>query len=176
MTPANHEEADLMAMDTFFALRTYEDLLHKLEREYERWKADPLNSDCAWNFFVTAEHLPDWLARAGPRMPKGFSYHKFKKNNPLLRVCSHIANGGKHSRAQESVHKSVDRAVIELRGWVKDGWVAKEPMLVVYATSEEQTELRWDTPDRDALWVATKVLEFWRHFPVLQSSMEPSTP
>jgi hypothetical protein len=48
-----------MAMDEFFKLRTYEHMLRKLEREYEHWKADPLNSDFAWKFFVTAEHLPD---------------------------------------------------------------------------------------------------------------------
>jgi hypothetical protein len=169
-----------MAMEEFFDLQTPGDLLRKLEREYERWKADPLNSDCAWNFFVTAEHLPEWLPHTGPRMPKGVSYGTLKKGNPLLRVCSHIANGGKHSRAKASRHTSVDRAVIELKGWVEDDWAddwaGKEPTLVVYAMSEEQTDLKWDTPDRDALWVATKILEFWRHFSALQSPTKPPTP
>ena len=50
-----------MQMYKFFDLQTPKDLLRKLKREYDRWKADPLNVDLAWNFFVTAEHLPDWI-------------------------------------------------------------------------------------------------------------------
>jgi hypothetical protein len=170
-----------MAMEGVFELTTPAHLLGKLEREYERWKADPVNSDCAWNFFVTAEHLPNWLARSDSQALGGKSINAFKHDRPLLRICSHIANGGKHFRAKASVHTSVDRTVIELRGWVEDGYVedgyfVKEPMLVVHATSQEQAALGWDTPDRDALWLATKVLEFWRHFLALQSPMEPLDP
>ena len=34
-------------MNGLWELKTHPDLLHKLEREYERWKADPLNVDFA---------------------------------------------------------------------------------------------------------------------------------
>jgi hypothetical protein len=50
-----------MQLYRFYDLKTPRDLLRKLEREHDRWKADPLNVDLAWNFFVTAEHLPDWI-------------------------------------------------------------------------------------------------------------------
>jgi hypothetical protein len=107
MTPADEEEAELMATEGLFTLRTSEDLLHKLEWEYAQWQQDPLNAYAAWNFFVTAEHLPDWLARAGgPRLPKGFSYGRLKQQESLLRICSHLANGGKHFRPRDD-HKSV---------------------------------------------------------------------
>ena len=50
-----------MGVDMFFDLRTPEHLLHKLEWEYAQWQGDPLNTYRAWNFFITAEHLPDWI-------------------------------------------------------------------------------------------------------------------
>jgi hypothetical protein len=71
-----------VAMEGFFDLQTPEHLLHKLEWEYTQWQDDPLNTYRAWNFFVTAEHLPDWIARTGPRLPKGFSINDFKQEKP----------------------------------------------------------------------------------------------
>jgi hypothetical protein len=59
-----------------FDLQTPKHLLHKLEWEYVQWQNDPLNTYRAWNFSVTAEHLPDWPARTGPRLPKGFSINE----------------------------------------------------------------------------------------------------
>jgi hypothetical protein len=105
----------------------------------------------------------------------------FRLLHPLTCLCSHLANGGKHFYIRDRKLKAVDRAVLELRGWVEDGWVedgwvAKEPTLVVHATSKEQAELGWDTPDRDALWLAAKVLKFWRNFPALQSTTEAPPP
>ena len=70
-------------MKGLFTLQTSEHLLHKLEWEYTQWQGDPLNPYRAWNFFVTAEHPPDWWARTGPRLPKGCSYKKLKQQrNP----------------------------------------------------------------------------------------------
>jgi hypothetical protein len=112
-----------MVMEGFFDLRTPTDLLRKLEREYEHWKADPLNTDLAWNFFITAEHLPDWLARAGgPRLPTGFSYGNIKREKPLLRLCSHLASGGKHFTPRKKEHQSVT-STRQREGWVKGGWI-----------------------------------------------------
>jgi hypothetical protein len=95
-----------MQMYKFFDVQTPRDLLRKLEREYDRWKSDPLNVDFAWNFFVTAEHLPDWIyyqdmptsGTERPDLLDGEEPYKFKMapTRPLLRICSHLANGGKH--------------------------------------------------------------------------------
>ena len=46
----------------FFDLKTPEDLLKKLEREYERLQQHPHDVDMAFNFFVTAEHIPRSVA------------------------------------------------------------------------------------------------------------------
>jgi len=168
-----------MPMEEFFDLRTPEHLLRKLEREYERWKADPLNNDFAWNFFVTAEHLPDWLARADSQALGGLSINAFKHDRPLLRVCSHIANGAMHFRPRLE-HTSVDRTVIELRryvedGYIDDGYFAKEPMLVVYLSPDEVAALQQagvpvTAEDSEALWTAARVLEFWQAWPALHRS------
>jgi len=48
-------------MAGMFELRAPKDLRAKLRREYERLKSDPNDPDTAWNFFVTAEHMLDWL-------------------------------------------------------------------------------------------------------------------
>ena len=44
-----------------FDLKTPKDLLEKLGRDLERLRAAPNDTDHAFNFFVTAEHMPDWL-------------------------------------------------------------------------------------------------------------------
>jgi hypothetical protein len=43
----------------FFLMRTANDLLQKLERDFKKLKQHPLDVDLAFNFFVTAEHILD---------------------------------------------------------------------------------------------------------------------
>ncbi len=153
-----------MATEGLFDLQTPEDLLRKLEWEYTQWQDDPLNTYRAWNFFVTAEHLPDWrAARPGPQLPKGFSHKKFKKENPLLRICSHLANGGKHFRPKAE-HTSV-ASTRRRQGWVEDGWVEREwiehEALMVDLTPDEQQALSSASASIEALSLAADVLAFW---------------
>jgi hypothetical protein len=72
-----------MAMRGFSTLTTPKELLRKLEREYARLQADPTDVDCAWNFFVTAEHLPDWVSRGESRLPTGETLKVFKQGHRL---------------------------------------------------------------------------------------------
>ena len=48
-------------MKGIFELRTPQDLLQKLRFDREQLKKDPTNTYLAFNFFVTAEHIKDWL-------------------------------------------------------------------------------------------------------------------
>jgi hypothetical protein len=48
-------------MPGVFELRSPADLLAKLGRELERLRTAPNDVDHAFNFFVTAEHMLDWL-------------------------------------------------------------------------------------------------------------------
>jgi hypothetical protein len=45
-----------------FELRTPEDLLGKLRVDLKRLEADPLDQYAAFDFFVSASHMPDWLS------------------------------------------------------------------------------------------------------------------
>jgi hypothetical protein len=171
-----------MQLHKFFDLKTPEDLLHKLERDYERWKADPLNVDLAWNFFVTAEHLPDWIyyqdmptsGTERPDLLDGHTPHDFKLDlaRPELRVCCHLANGAKHfhlydpalndpklSPVGDTVHGMT--SFVE-PGFVEPGFFGEEPVLWVYLSPHEQAALGRDKPNVYALWLATRVLELWR--------------
>ena len=86
----------------FFELKTAQDLLDKLNREYTQLQTSPLNQDIAFNFFITAEHITDWLH-------PGNSSNRttLRKSSIYLQVCSHIANGAKHFKATKPHHTSV---------------------------------------------------------------------
>ena len=77
-------------------LQTPKDLLAKLQFDFARIEANPLDVYAAFDFFVTAEHVPDWVGNKS-----------IKSKEPLLKVVSHIANGAKHFRATDPKHKSV---------------------------------------------------------------------
>src|SRR5215210_3209748 len=85
-----------------FELQTPQDLLQKLQHDYQRLKDDPLNPYPAFDFFVTAEHMLEWVhpgyANKQPRT-------NLRKSNVLLQVCSHIANGSKHFEVEAPHHK-----------------------------------------------------------------------
>jgi len=163
MTPA---EEETIPMEGLFTLQIPEHLLHKLEWEYTQWQDEPLNSYRAWNFFVTAEHLPDWLARSRPRLPKGFGIKAFKKDKPLLRICSHLASGGKHF-TPNATHTSVTSTRRE-EGWVDEDWIEEDWVesdeLMVDLTPKEQEALQSPSASITAFSLATDVLAFWQQY------------
>ncbi len=87
----------------FFDLQTPADLLGKLGRELERMQSAPRDIDHAFNFFVTAEHMLDWLYPGKANDTKRSEARKL----PLLALVSHIANGSKHFMAEAKRHKSM---------------------------------------------------------------------
>jgi hypothetical protein len=164
----------------FFTLKIPGDLLRKLEREYDRWEADPVNVDLAWNFFVTAEHLPDWVyyqdmptsGKPRPDLLDGQKPYEFKMDraHPELRICSHLANGAKHFHLGNTNLTSV-RDTMHQGGYFPEGYFAegyfargyfREPALLVRLEPQEQTDLKLSEAAADAIWLAARVLEFWR--------------
>lgn len=83
-------------MKGIFELKNASELLEKLKRDFVKLEDSPLDSDAAYNFFVTAGHMLDWLypdsGDAGNRKKRKDIY----EGEPLLQVCAHIANGAKH--------------------------------------------------------------------------------
>jgi hypothetical protein len=156
-----------MQMYKFFDLQTPRDLLRKLEREYDRWKADPWSVDLAWNFFVTAEHLPDWIyyqdmPTSGMKRPDllgGKKLRDFKHAQFETRICSHLANGGKHFHLDDPNLNSV-AATRREGAWGSSPYGTEAwgggPTLIIDLTPDEQATRC------DALTLAAQVLAFWQ--------------
>lgn len=92
----------------FAALQTPEDLLGKLQRDFEALTSDRYQTDRLFNFFVTALHMLDWI------YPDTVDGNRKKRravteDNVLIQICSHIANGAKHFAATDPRHESVSK-------------------------------------------------------------------
>lgn len=101
-------------MTGVFNLSEPKHLLAKLKRELERMRSAPSDVDHAFNFFVTAESIVDWLhpgdaGRAQRRQLRG--------SEPLLEAVSHIASGAKHLDQLSPHHTSVKSTGRRLGTW-----------------------------------------------------------
>jgi len=151
-------------MSGFFNLNTPTDLLAKLDRERLRMQSSPSSVDHAFNFFVTAEHLLDWLHPGDAGRPERES---MRRKHKLLQVTSHLANGAKHfnnlSRHHKSVTKTERGGGYFPSGWFGKGWFAKgyfaEPGLYVELSSDEAIEFG---PRTSAIELAEAIHSFWK--------------
>jgi hypothetical protein len=150
-------------MQGIFSLKTAADLRDKLRRDLERLKAEPLSADAAFNFFVTAEHMLDWVY---PGRAKSHTRAGVRKSSPLLRTCSHLANGGKHFEVEDPQHESVS-STDEGGSWDPPGWYPPhwhppgwypQGRLLVNLKGEAATQLG---PSIGAIELAEKVMEYW---------------
>jgi hypothetical protein len=86
----------------FATLQTAVDLLRKVRHDHERLRSAPDDVYAAFDFFVSAYHMLDWLH------PNDAASRKAEEEaSLLLQVCSHIANGAKHFEATAKHHTSV---------------------------------------------------------------------
>lgn len=96
-----------MRMEGLFQLRGPRDLLAKLRHDCERLSAAPDDPYVAFDFFVTAEHMLDWIHPG----TAGRSQRSDQRNNEiLLQVVSHLATGAKHMIPEDRRHQSVQHA------------------------------------------------------------------
>src|SRR4051794_7798333 len=95
-----------MSYKGFASLETPRELLRKVQHDFERLQANPADSYAAFDFFVTAYHLLEWLHPGDP-----IAMGAEEKRTPLLQVCSHLANGAKHFEAKDKRHQSVHDVV-----------------------------------------------------------------
>ena len=142
-------------MEGFFELQTAEDLLHKLERDYARLQQDPDDVDAAYNFFVTAENLPEWVK------DKAFK-HKIQQQETLLTICHELATGAKHftSGKQRPAVAAAARYGYAEEGYVQPGYVRAQ--LIVHLNPDQAGQLGHEAIDvRD---LARQVLAFWQQY------------
>jgi len=138
----------------FFELRTAADLFRKIEDDLKAMEASPDDARLAFNFFVTVEHLPDWLGR-----------RDLVKKTCLLRIVSHLANGAKHFVLDDSRHKSVMNA--KASGYVEADYIDPDYIgdsLEVHLSADEAKEMGGDVID--TLSLGRRAVQFWRpHVP-----------
>jgi hypothetical protein len=146
----------------FFDIASPEDLFQKVGRELDRMRKDPVDSDHAFNFFVTAEHLLDWSYPGN----EGRSEREAERRAvSVLEITWDLANGAKHFKLFDA-HKSV-LGTKRLGGfWAKGFWAegfwAKgmfaEPKLVVELSNDQAAELG-ENPT--AIELAEQVHAYW---------------
>jgi hypothetical protein len=144
-------------MKGIFSLTTPVDLFRKLEHDFELMQQDPKDQYAAFNFFVTAEHMADWLH---PGYENKKKIKKIRDSEVVLQVTSHLANGAKHFQAQAKHHKSVVKA--EKTGYFGPGYFQEDyfgEWLFVELTGEAAAELGKSIRVNE---LAKKVLDFWR--------------
>jgi len=134
--------------------------------EYSRLLEDPTDQYAAFNFFVTAEHIPDWLY---PKRKGKEERENLKNSTIALQICSHIANGGKHFQLEAKHHTSVsdyDR----VGGYFPDGYFPKgyfpyryfpRSQLLVHLSGEARKELGLTIP---VISLAEDIVFFWRDY------------
>ena len=81
-----------------------EDLLRKLKHDRQRIRDDNHDAYAAFDFFVTAYHILDWLY---PDPNGGQTRKALRDAEPLLQIADHIANGAKHFVLTNKRHISV---------------------------------------------------------------------
>ncbi len=78
-----------------FQMKTVGQLFEKLRRDLAHVKAHPDDSAGWFNFFVTADHLPEW------ELGNEDDAKDFIAQYALLRICRHLSNNAKHFRARQ---------------------------------------------------------------------------
>jgi hypothetical protein len=142
------------------------DLVKKLRHDLERMETSPFDQYAAFDFFITANSIVDWLYPDTSRPRDNEEVRRsFREKHALLRVTSHIADGSKHFRATSKNHCSVTGT--EKLRFVDEYYLDPEylegPLLIHLAPAEEQ-ELGLE--DDHALSLAREVLNFWiRYIP-----------
>jgi hypothetical protein len=83
-----------------------------------------------------------------------------RSSSPLLRITSHLANGGKHFEAKASKHRSV--VSTKKDGYVDPDYIEEEYFeepLVIHLSEREAHD--FGIPQIDAISLARRVLEYW---------------
>lgn len=144
----------------FFDLRDPQSLLKKMRYDYDRMVASPLSTYAAFDFFVTANHIIDWI------WPSSSSEQlKLERAAETIpRICEHLANDAKHFIVNRP-HVAVAGIAHSLEGdpfWeetVDSEISGSEPGLFIKLGPEEARELGLDSIA--ATQLALLVLAYW---------------
>jgi len=150
----------------FFHLRDPHDLFKKLRHDYHRMIVDPLNVYAAYDFFVTVNHLVDWIWPSATRD----QLRDIRASEATPRICEHLANGAKHfilnrKHAAVAQLESVVTPTFEIDEILADpaelalAWFDPEDGLVVTLEAAEASAAGLEKITAPAL--AKRVLLYW---------------
>jgi hypothetical protein len=148
-----------------FELRTTNHLFKKLEYDLGRLGQDRTNQYAAFDFFVTAHHMEDWVyPDEGGKQNKG-KRKQLEARSPLLQICSHIANGSKHFKATAKHHRAVKdtslrKGAFDSIAFASDAFDTSR--LVISLDENVAKQLSLHTDEIECLVLAEKVLKFWK--------------
>jgi len=160
-----------MTKKGFFTLTTAKDLFLKLEHDLAEVQRNPSDAYAAFNFFVTAEHLLDWLhpgnANKGTREAR-------RGTEPLLALVSHLASGAKHFDQLSSHHRSVKDTgrglapppIIKVVSHLGPRWT-RPPYPILYVRLDGDAATKYGQVI-DVIKLAQEVHRYWKTDPALQ--------
>ena len=141
-------------------LEAAEDLLRKLEYDFERMRAGSGDAYAAFDFFVTADNLPEWTVPPCKEL---------RTQSALLGVVSHLANNVKHFEATQRRHHHVEETSASYGAHFNEDWFGQNYFaagwwggkLSIQLAPDIATELA--LPQKvPAVEFADRVLKFWR--------------
>jgi hypothetical protein len=144
----------------FAALRQPGDLYRKLVHNRRRMQFKPRDVYAAFDFFVTAEHMRDWVL---PGNKNGAAREALGKDNVILRLVSHLANGSKYFQAEDKRHRSVED--VQEDGYADADYVEDdywEQTLLIHLLPAEQEAL--GAPFITSVELADRTLQFWAEY------------
>jgi hypothetical protein len=160
-----------------FDLKTPKDLLNKLQYEYDKLKKSPLDQYIAFNFFVTAEHMLDWLY---PDVHKtGDNQERRKKERGkevTLNICWDIATGAKHFTVLAKGHETVKGLRVQPGAFdpaVFDPAIFQTQSLIIELQGIAEQKLGKSI---EVLELARKVLDYWENHECLAVKSSAVTP
>jgi hypothetical protein len=145
-----------------FDLQSPQDLLKKLGHDLERLTNSPLDQYAAFDFFVTARHMPEWLYPGEPNRKKRAD---LERSSPFLRVCAHIADGSKHFEATAQKHRSIQGTAVQEGAFQRSAFQSdafQVDALIIYFQRETAEAL--GIKEIECVELARRVLDYWQHF------------
>ena len=115
-------------------------------------------------FFVTADHIVDWLhpnERANQAAERA--------NSPLVEICYHISSGAKHFEATHPTHKSVASTGVHT-GELSDEFSREFDVTTLELLLTDDAAKQLGFKSIDALSLAKRVLAYWENHPKVRGA------
>jgi hypothetical protein len=145
-----------------FDLQSPQDLLKKLRHDLERLTNSPCDQYAAYDFFVTARHMPEWVYPGEQNLKKRAD---LERSSPLLRVCAHIGDGSKHFQATAPKHRSVQRTAVQEGAFDRDALQPDafqvDALIICF---ERDTAKALGIKEIDCVELARRVLDYWQDY------------